>query len=352
MIINRRNFIKISSLTVIPTLFNSCTKYLPATKKSKYLKNDKLKIIKTNYKGNLIKDGLFQNLYGGSSIHGLWDVLKWRFSINPKQEIKNNEKYKLKVLKNSAIFKEKRDYICWLGHASFLIQIDGKKILTDPCLTSPPFYDRLAELPFNIKEINPDYLLISHGHYDHLDADSIKEFNNAMALVPLNMTPVIKNMNSTIKTQEAGWYQQYDIDEEFEIFFMPSRHWHRRTAFDINETLWGSFVIKSKEKTIYFAGDSGYSKHFKEIGSLFDSIDIALMPIGAYSPRYFMKKNHMNPQDSLMASKDLKAKKIIPMHFGTFDLSDEPLGEPEKIFREIGANENIHFLNIGEKILL
>lgn len=350
MIKNRRNFIKI--ITLIPTFFTSCSRYLPVPQKRKYLKNSKLKTIKNGYKGNVLHNDLFQNLYGGSGSKGLWDALKRKFSSNPQQKIKDNEKYKLKVIKNSAIFKEKRDYICWLGHASFLIQIDGKKILTDPCLTSPPFYQRLSKLPFAIDDIKPNYILISHGHYDHLDTDSIKKFDNSIALIPLKMSKLIKDINSTIQTQEAGWYQQYDINEKFEIFFMPSRHWYKRTAFDTNQILWGSFIIKTKEKTLYFAGDSGYSKHFKDIASLFNSIDIAIMPIGAYRPRNFMKSNHMNPQDSLMASKDLNAKEIIPMHFGTFDLGDEPLGEPESLFRKIGVDENIHFLDIGEKILL
>ena len=195
-------------------------------------------------------------------------------------------------------------------------------------------------------------MLISHGHFDHLDTNSIKKFNNSMALIPLNMSGIIKDLNPTITTQEAGWYQEYNINEIFQVFFMPSRHWHRRGAFDTNKVLWGSYVIKTKEKTIYFTGDSAYSKHFSDAALFFPSIDIALMPIGAYSPRKIMKNNHMNPEESLQAAKDLKAKLIIPMHFGTFDLSDEPLGEPEKIFRKIGKEENIRFLNIGEKLLL
>lgn len=119
----------------------------------------------------------------------------------------------------------------------------------------------------------------------------------------------------------------------------------------MDKVLWGSYLIKTKNKTIYFAGDTAYSSHFKDISELFD-IDIAILPIGAYEPRYFMKNNHMNPEEALQAFKDLKAKEFIPMHFGTFDLSDEPLGEPEAILREIGKDENIIFLNIGDKLYL
>ena len=94
------------------------------------------------------------------------------------------------------------------------------------------------------------------------------------------------------------------------------------------------------------------TNHFKDIQLIFNKIDIALMPIGAYSPRWFMKSSHIDPHEALKASKDLNANKIIPMHFGTFDLSDEPLGEPEKIFKEIGKNDNVHFLDIGEKLII
>ena len=339
-------------LLLIGVLFTGCVQRFFILKGTEYKSNKSLKTIKEGYKGNLYKDGVFQNLYESSGSKGLWDIIKWKFSENPQQEEKEQENYKLKIQKDETIFEENRDYIVWLGHASFLIQVDGKKILTDPCLTAPIFYDRLVELPFPIEKIEPDYLLVSHGHYDHLDRESIKHFDKVMALIPLNMSKTINDLNTKIEIQEAGWYQQYDINETFEIFFMPSRHWHRRGAFDTNKVLWGSYVIKSREKTIYFSGDTAYSKHFLDTAKLFPSIDIALLPIGAYSPRNIMKDNHMNPQEALQASKDLKAKQIIPMHFGTFDLSDEPLGEPERIFRKITQDENTLFLKVGEKLLL
>ncbi len=343
---------KIVSMLILLLLMNACIQRLFLEKGLSYKSNKSLKTIKQDYKGNLYKDGEFQNLYGHRGAKGLWEVIKWKVSKNPQKAEKDAENYKLKVQKESNFLAEKKDYIVWLGHSSFFIQIDGKRIITDPCLTAPPLYDRLVELPVEIEALKPDYVLVSHAHYDHLDSDSLSKFDNATALVPLNMSETIKDLNPNIKTQEAGWYQQYDINETFEIFFMPSRHWHRRGAFDSNKVLWGSYIIKTKEKTIYFSGDSAYSKHFSDIALLFPSIDIALMPIGAYSPRNIMESNHMNPQEALKASKDLNAKQIIPMHYGTFDLSDEPLGEPERVFREIGKDENIKFLDVGEKLLL
>ncbi|MCP4670886.1 MAG: metal-dependent hydrolase, partial [Desulfobacula sp.] len=201
-------------------------------------------------------------------------------------------------------------------------------------------------------DIKPDYLLVSHGHFDHLDTDSIKHFSGAKALIPLKMTDIIKKANPDIHCQEAGWYQQYDLNENFQITFLPAHHWHRRNSFDYNKVLWGSFLIKTKSTSIYFGGDSAYSNHFQDIGNLIGGVDIAILPIAAYAPRWFMKSSHINPEEALQAFKDLQAKRFIPMHFGTFDLSDEPMGEPAKLLSSLSGSENVTFLDIGKKELL
>ncbi len=343
--LNRRNFIKFSAIsTLAPKVFANTTDEI-------YIKNNALKTIKDDFIGNKIKDNIFQNPYGNSGQKNLIDLLGWKFSKNPQQDIKETEQYSLNVINDKSVLNDKKDFIYWLGHATFLIQIDGKRIITDPCLTSPPFVKRHTKLPIPIKELKADYVLVSHGHFDHLDSDTVKHFDNSMALIPLGMSELIKDMNPSITTQEAGWFQQYDIAEDFKVFFLPSHHWHRRTLFDIDEVLWGSFIIQSKKQTIYFGGDSAYSSHFKEIGDLFD-IDIAILPIGAYSPEYMMQSSHINPNEAFKAYKDLKAKKLIPMHFGTFDISDEPMSEPEFLMKKLSKNINIQFLDIGEKNLL
>ncbi len=342
---NRRNFIKFSAIaTLTPRTFANTTG-------ETYIKNHALKTIKDDYLGNKIKDNIFQNPYGKSGQKSFIDLLGWKFSENPQEGIKETEQYSLNVINDKSVLDDKKDFIYWLGHASFLIQIDNKKIITDPCLTSPPFVKRHTKLPIPIENLKPDYILATHGHFDHLDGDTVKHFDNSMALIPLGMSELIKDMNPSITTQEAGWFQQYDIAEDFKVFFLPSHHWHRRTLFDTDKILWGSFIIQSKNKTIYFAGDSAYSEHFKEIGELFD-IDIAILPIGAYSPDYMMKSSHINPNEAFKAYKDLKAKKLIPMHFGTFDISDEPMSEPEFLMKKLSKNINIQFLDIGEKDLL
>ncbi len=345
-------FLKTLLFAIISILF-----LLKRMKKAKgtkeiYLTNTKLKIIKKDFKGNRFRNGVFENPYGQSGNATFLDLLKWKLTPNPQKDLKEHEKYALRVIKNEETLNTKEDFIYWLGHASFVIQLDGKRIVTDPCLSTPPFIKRLTELPIDIEDIKPDYLLISHGHYDHLDLETIEKFDQCIALVPLKMGQMIENRNKKIRTQEAGWYQQYDIDEIFKITFVPAYHWHKRGINDYNEILWGSFMIQTKNKTIYFAGDTGYSEHFKEIHQIFKKVDIAIMPIGAYSPEWLMKSSHINPKEALQAARELHAGKMIPMHFGTFDLSDEPLGEPERILREIGKNEDAHFLAIGEKLVI
>jgi L-ascorbate metabolism protein UlaG (beta-lactamase superfamily) len=319
---------------------------------AKFIKNPDLSIAKSAFKGNEIIDGVFQNLYGEVGGDSLLKVLKWRFSINLQKKNKHKENYSLPVTDARAVLQDKDDFIVWLGHASWLIQINGKKIVTDPCLTSPPFMKRLTRLPIPIKDLKPDYLLISHGHFDHLDSETLEHFSGATALVPLNMTTLIKKLNPEITCHEAGWYQEYKGLEDFKITFLPAHHWHRRSGNDYNKILWGSFLIQTQANNIYFAGDSAYSPHFKDIGELFDDIDMAILPIAAYAPRWFMKSSHINPEEAIQAFKDLKAKRLIPMHYGTFDLSDEPLGEPEQHLKELSGQENVTFLTIGKKSAL
>jgi L-ascorbate metabolism protein UlaG (beta-lactamase superfamily) len=347
--ITRREAITLFLSNVLTMSISSCNAH---SIKRKITKAPGLPVLKKEFQGNEIVDDKFQNLYGKSGGKSFWKVLQWRLSENVQKREKAEENYSLAVTDASNVLQDKDDYILWLGHASYLIQINGKKIVTDPCLTSPPFIKRHTDLPIPIEAIKPDYLLMSHGHFDHLDSDTVKHFGGATALVPLNMSGLIGELNPEIKCREAGWYQQYEISDGFQIIFLPAHHWHRRSTSDLNKILWGSFLIKTEETSIYFGGDTAYSKHFKDIGELFGGIDTVILPIAAYAPRWFMKASHINPEEAMQAFKDLQARTLIPMHYGTFDLSDEPMGEPERHLREISGGKNVTFLNIGQKFLL
>ncbi len=312
----------------------------------KYIFNKNLQFIK-KYDGNIFIDKSFRN-EDLKNRFMFFKVLKWQFSklFTKKKELKE---YNLKVIK-SDFLNSNKDMIVWLGHSTFFIIIDGKTVLTDPLFYDLPFIKRLAGLPCKVEELKQiDYILISHGHRDHLDIKSIKkliELNpNVKFLIPLNMGKILQKY--TKNYEEAGWFQKFN--SEIDITLLPAYHWHRRGLMDFNKILWGSFLIQNSKTSIYFGGDSAYSKHFKEIKKV-ANIDIALISIGAYKPKFIMSNSHTSPNEAIKASNDLGAKVFIPMHYGTYKLSDEPLYEPIDL---LYSNQNklkakLQELNIGE----
>jgi len=257
----------------------------------------------------------------------------------------------LTVVNDMQKLHQKEDFICWLSHASFFLQLGGKRILIDPIFGDIPFYKRQIKAPYKANDLGEiDYLLISHTHYDHFDKTSIRgvEAMKPTAIVPLKMPKLIHKIAPDISSCELDWYESYQ-DGDLTITLVPARHWGRRGFFDKNRVLWGGFLITYKDQSIYFAGDSASGSHFEEIGKRY-KIDIALLPIGAYKPEFIMKENHLNPQEAFDAFTQLQAKRMIPMHYGTFELTDEPLDEPLQWMQEIDIKhpEKIRFLNAGE----
>ena len=156
-------------------------------------------------------------------------------------------------------------------------------------------------------------------------------------LVPMDLGKLIHPLGR-YKFQEAAWYQQYSIPNEgLRITFLPAIHWNRRGLFDYNDMLWGSFMLETPNYNLYFAGDSAYGSHFREIRAAFPNLhlDTVVMPIGAYKPSVIMKASHVNPEEAVQAFNDLQADNFVPMHFGTYDLSDEPMGEPIRWLRSL-----------------
>lgn len=311
--------------------------------KIKFLKNPNLKTVKKDFFGVPYKKGRFTGEFNAREVKITTKTKNIIHFIKKfiKKEIEI-EKSPLPMIKDRSFLDEKDDYILWLGHASFLIQCSQKKFLTDPCFRSMPLKKRITPAPFHIRELGEiDYLLISHGHHDHLDLKTIKFAKNQIknALVPLKMSKLIKRANSHIKIQEAGWYQKYDLEEkDIEVYFLPAHHWHRRNFFDYNRVLWGSFLIKCKNKTIFFAGDTGYNVHFKEIKNIFKNIDIAIMPI---NPPYVIPGSHMTHSETIEAIKELSPKYIIPMHYGAFNLTTQTTSELISWFKNLEKVEDI-----------
>lgn len=243
--------------------------------------------------------------------------------------------------------------ITWIGHASFLIQLDGTSLLIDPVFSrrisgiisrNVPAALQPAQLP------RIDATLITHGHYDHLDKKSVRSAG-ARAICGTGLSRSIKGVPVT----ELGWWDSEWISKSVRVTFVPSQHWSRRGLLDKNETLWGGFVIQGKTVCIYHSGDTAYFEGFKEIGKRCGAIDSALLPIGAYDPAWFMEKQHMNPEQAVQAFIDLGARAFVAMHWGTFKLTDEPLDEPphrlraEWVRREL-APAALHIPAIGESL--
>lgn len=325
-----------------------------------YTSNPTLKSLKSKelWAGNpLDKDGRFINreFPFWPEAKELW---KWQRETNPQKEQKKNDTFKLKVETDTSFLSHKNNVIVWLGHASFFIRINGVSMITNPVFyNASAVVKRKSALPFDVNLIKGlDYILISHDHRDHLDEKSLNLVytNNpgVKILSGLNMDDWFNKMLKKPNVETAGWYQQFSTDtSKIEIYFMPARHWSRRGLTDTNKHLWGSFVIKANGKKIFFSGDTGYGSHLKEVGDLFGGIDFCIIGVGAYKPEWFMSSNHISPSNAVKAANEMRTNHFLPMHYGTFDLSDEPMGEPAQILlkekSESRLNADLHLLSIG-----
>jgi N-acyl-phosphatidylethanolamine-hydrolysing phospholipase D len=239
--------------------------------------------------------------------------------------------------------------VTWIGHSTFLIQIEGMNILTDPVFSGhcgPNSFFKVKRItppgvPF--EELPPIHaVLISHNHYDHLDEPTVKRLGNGPTyFVPLGIARWFKKKKIKRAIEMDWWQSSFLYGLKFHS--VPLQHFSGRTPFDRNETLWSGWVIESRSGKIFFAGDSGYSPVFKEIGDLFGPIQISMIPIGAYRPRWFMSPVHVDPPEAIKILKNTQSQIAIAGHWGTFKLSDEPLGEPpvylRKAMRKDGMDE-------------
>ncbi|XP_049849591.1 N-acyl-phosphatidylethanolamine-hydrolyzing phospholipase D-like [Schistocerca gregaria] len=228
--------------------------------------------------------------------------------------------------------------VTWMGHACFLIQIDNIKILTDPVWSkrcSPSKFlgpKRFCQAPCRIEELPPiDVVVISHNHYDHLDEYTIKKLGNApIYVVPLGNGKTLRSMCVNAgRIVELDWWQECSITPKVSLVCLPAKHWSKRGLLDNNKALWSSWGILGSSVKVYFSGDSGYCSAFKSIGEKLGPFDLALIGIGAYSPDS-LREFHMSPEDSVMVHLDVKSKKSIAMHWGTWKLSLEHVFDPPR----------------------
>ncbi len=314
----------------------------------KYTENENLPTVKTDWRGTPVdQKGRFVN-HEFPFLPSTVDLLRWQLGTKPQKLEKQNDMERLEVRDPTEFLRGEKDGILWLGHASFLIRLNGKNILLDPVFGKPSLINTLVDVPSPIDKLQMvDFILISHSHRDHCDEETIRQltgkFPNAKILAGLGMEELLNDWKTASnQMQTAGWYQQFSVPNDSpKIFFLPVRHWSRRGLFDTNKRLWGAFVIQSADKTIYFSGDSGFGNHYAELADVFPKIDYFIVGIGAYKPSWFMKPNHNSPADAFQGFVDSRAGALVPMHFGRFDLSDEPPSEPLRLLKEKAAEANL-----------
>ncbi len=241
--------------------------------------------------------------------------------------------------------------LTWLGHASWLVQVASTSMLIDPVLgerisgvirrnVAPGL--RVEQLP------RIDACLVTHNHYDHLDLPTLQQVG-APVWAGQGTGPLLRK--SGLEAHELGWWETAQVGSA-KVHFVPSQHWSRRGLFDVNEMLWGGFVVDGDGTQVHHAGDTAYFDGFVEIGRRFPNLEGTMLPIGAYDPPWFMETQHMNPEQAARAFLDLGAENLLAMHWGTFKLTDEPLGEPPARLKDEWARlalpqSRLHILPVG-----
>lgn len=327
-----------------------------------FVSNPALKTILSGWRGNPVIKGRFidpQKKFSGS----FKKFLKWKTAANVKATEKKNDTWRLSVQKGNDFLKRTDNLLTWLGHASFFIQLNDQRILIDPVFGKiSGIVPRFSEMPCAVNEfVDIDYVLVSHAHRDHCDKKTLQQLfaqnPRAVLLAPIHTGRLVSSWVRGLSYQEAGWYQQFSLTEKnLQITLLPTQHWSNRYLTDINKTLYGSFMIEANGLNIFFNSDSGYCSYPQQIANLFPHIDIALIGVGAYHPPLMMKDVHTNPHEAVQIFKDLKAKTFIPMHYGTFDLADEPMGEPFRILQQLKTDgtikDELRMAAVGEVVPL
>ena len=246
----------------------------------------------------------------------------------------------------------KKATITWVGHSTFLIQMGGLNFLTDP-----QFSERASPVSWiGPKRYTPpgialedlpviDFVLISHNHYDHLDLATVQYLkekqsqNPPLYFVPLGLKSWFKDIGVE-NVKELDWWEK-DTFKGFAIHSVPIQHYSNRTPWNRNQSLWAGWVIENEQRTIFFVGDTGYSKDFKKIGEKFGPMDLSLLPIGAYEPRRFMESIHVNPEEAVKIHQDVQSRYSIGQHWGTFSLTTEDMDEPPRYLSQALKKANI-----------
>lgn len=302
----------------------------------------------------------YANLDPRHKPHGAWEVFRWSVldRLSGRRRVAPPGPPAPWVVSDPLAIRREGSglRVTWIGHASFLASLSGASMLIDPVFSQRiasviPRHGRaglrLADLPAL------DALLITHNHYDHLDAPSVRALRRDLPVfAPAGLGSWFRRLGFS-RVTEMLWWDRAQLGP-VAITFVPARHWSRRRIGDTNRSAWGGFVVEGREGTLYHAGDTGWFDGFAAIAERFPAIDLALLPIGAYAPAWFMEPHHMNPVQAVDALLTLRARAMVPMHWGAFQLTDEPLLEPiERLQRAWNARRpsaSLHVLAVGETL--
>jgi L-ascorbate metabolism protein UlaG (beta-lactamase superfamily) len=278
--------------------------------------------------------GRYTNLDGTTPDKGLGDILKWQVGDRiAGRRRKAGPPFETPRRPNDgASLRATTPHLTWIGHASFAFRLGGALVATDPV-----FAARMGPRPRLVPpgvapaDLPPlDVVTVSHSHYDHMDLPSLKALarrGSPLFVVPKDNADLLRGAGIE-RVAELGWWESVEAGG-VRVTCVPSQHWSMRVPWDRNARLWGGFVYESAEGTAYHAGDTAFAEDvFRAIGERFPRIDWAMLPVGAYDPTWFMASQHMGPEDAGRAWELLGARILVAMHWGTFKLTDEPIGEP------------------------
>lgn len=278
----------------------------------------------------------FTNVDGSTNPHSLGTVLKWKlgFHDGPKP-VRGGAEVPVVANDGKVLRHPSQLALTWIGHATYLVQLGGRNVLTDPI-----WVDRLAIVRRNVAPgvamqdlPKIDIVVVTHNHRDHMDAATLQQIGpEPVYVVPKGLARWFERAGLK-RVVEMEWWEEREV-EGVHVTFVPSQHWSRRGMFDENDSLWGGYVLEREGARVYHSGDTAWFDGFAEIGQRVGAIDAAMLPIGAYEPRWFMKTQHIDPHEAVRAFVDLGAERFVAMHWGTFQLTDEALDEPPRVLRE------------------
>jgi len=318
----------------------------------------KMPLIKNNRFYNHENDSIYCRVK--SIKDSLFHIVKNKFSrAKQKSFFTDAHQQKQWVLQPNFRSSSQTPLITWFGQASFLIQLGGLNILTDPVFGEMSrFAPRMMPFPIDPSTLPPiQIILLSHNHGDHCCLNSLKQFvkDQPTILCPLNDSRLLKPLGFKNIIEKNWW--EHEIVNNVNLTFLPASHWSGRGPFDINKSLWGSWMIDFEGFQIYFAGDTADGEHFVQIGEQFQTIEVALLPVGPNEPASMMEISHVNTQQALQAFIALQAQQMVPMHWGTFksgtDIFDDPINKVQKLWDAQSVDlsrKEFKILKFGEQV--